>query len=67
MSYVDEYGIKRDDRPDASELFVAVLQASLDRVMDAANAAEQSGAAGRFIYTEHRMLRGLPLFTFEGF
>ena len=61
MTYVDEHGVKRDGRPNASELFKAVLEngiRAIDAVIDRARA--DGWKAGCQI-VEHKATRGIPL------
>lgn len=63
MSYIDEHGIKRDDRPNASALFLAMINRGLDDVMRLVEASGQAGRPVQLVYSEHRSTRGIKLIS----
>lgn len=58
---IDENGVKRDTRPDASGIFMAMLTEKMAAVLVAD--AESAGLEVFYGHTEHRSTRGIKLFT----
>jgi len=60
---IDDDGIKRDKRPNASQIFMETLQRGLDKIMRYSEIAAMAGQPIAFHYSEHKSCRGIQLIT----